>query len=77
MYYSSDGVLHFARLIAADLVTIRNVVGSQVVDLALAARGRLMVDAWLTGDEPLYKKALARDEIEPASNPQVVAPFSG
>jgi hypothetical protein len=62
MWYSSDGVLHFARLIAADLVTIKSVPGSQVADIGLTPRGRLMVEAWLQGNEDKYKKALAHND---------------
>jgi hypothetical protein len=66
--FSSDGVVQFARLIAADLVELKEVrmdMGNTVADLGLTARGRMLIDAWLAGDEEKYRKALIPEPAAP------------
>jgi len=50
---SGDGVLRFARLIAADLVSFRLFVRNgpmMTYELFLTPKGQLLVDAWQTGN---------------------------
>ncbi len=68
--YSSDGVLKFANLIAAGLVSSRfvgSVKASMLplyvaasVGLCLTERGRLVVEAWKAGDKAALDRALAQ-----------------
>jgi hypothetical protein len=68
-YYSGDGVLQFAGLIAAGLVGF-GAGGAAPVDqfgavkasshqLRLTDKGERLVDAWMAGDEAKYREALA------------------
>lgn len=61
MFFTSDGVLKFARLIAADLVALNGVemdMGNTMADVSLTPKGLMLVEAWLEGSEEKYKKAL-------------------
>ena len=63
MFYTSDGVLRFARLIAAGLVELKGCdfkeeFGATIADIGLTERGRLLVDAWIEGDADKYRAAL-------------------
>jgi hypothetical protein len=77
IWFSSDGFLRFAGLVAADLVEIvesQFAVGPRVRDsapmsppttsvrLQLSDKGRTLVDSWLAGDEAAYVKALSADK---------------
>ena len=63
--YSGDGVLQFAGLIAAGLVKTGSSLGGGTQIRALSAhkvvlteKGRLLVEAWLKGDENMYSNVL-------------------
>ena len=71
VWYSGDGVLRFAGLIAADLVEIKETnvnrrvpTGHGMVakfttsthSLKLSETGALLIEAWLAGDEEKYRK---------------------
>jgi len=63
MTFTSDGVIRFARLIAAGLVELHSFdliedVGQGIADIGMTERGRMLVEAWLEGDEEKYQKAL-------------------
>ncbi len=69
MWLSGDGVLWFAGLISAGLVTfgeqawmnILSIPGSapsSSYKLKLTPKGEALVDAWLAGDEAAYRKVL-------------------
>lgn len=64
MWYSADGVLRFAPLIAAGLVGFGTQIHDHVtgprsaVQVHLTDKGKQLVDAWLKGDEDAYAKAL-------------------
>lgn len=63
MTFTSDGVIKFARLIAAGLVELNSFefkedIGNGIADIGMTQRGRMLVEAWLEGDEEKYKKAL-------------------
>lgn len=75
IWYSGDGVLRFAGLIAAGLacfgsmthIMLAKVPGpgpNSSIHVHLTEKGRALVDAWLAGDERSYRKAL---EAPPAS----------
>jgi hypothetical protein len=74
VWYTGDGFLRFAGLVAARLVEIAESqfsVGvrygnstpttppTTAVRVRLSEKGRLVVDSWLKGDESQYKAALA------------------
>ncbi len=79
-YYTADGVLQFAGLIAAGLVEygaqvggglgMTGTVSTSVHQLKLTDRGKLLVEAWLAGDEEKYRGLLsgelAHDDEEEA-----------
>jgi hypothetical protein len=65
LWFTADGVLQFSGLIAASLVEITDETVAtpwQITQsshkVSLSATGRLLVDAWLNGDETKYRKAL-------------------
>ncbi len=68
-YYSGDGLLQFAGLIAAGLVEQGASIGgglwgggtpaTSVHQLILTERGKLLVEAWLAGDEDKYRALVA------------------
>jgi len=67
MQLSGEGVLKFAGLIAADLVVMyRSILKTSgplpgsTHNVRLTNRGEALVDAWLKGDEDVYKAALKR-----------------
>jgi hypothetical protein len=70
--FSADATLQFASLIAADLVHSQPTwVGSASGDTApkwiirLSARGQMLVDAWLAGDEDKYREAMNKLGVTP------------
>ena len=62
---SGDGLLQFARLIAAQLATAEQKVNNNwhIVNYAIniSDKGRLLVNAWEQGDRTRLKKALGRE----------------
>lgn len=77
IWYSGDAVLRFAGLIAAGLVEIceaREAGGlsysngsvvhppSTALRVQLSQRGKMLVDAWIKGDEGQYRRALETKE---------------
>jgi len=68
-YYSADGLLRFAGLIAAGLVQEGSAVGGGLVmgnnvstsvhQVQLTERGRLLLEAWLEGDEESYRNIVS------------------
>lgn len=73
IWYTGDGFLHFSGLVAAGLVEIAEYqfsVGGRygasppvspptsAVRVKLSDKGKLLVDAWLRGDEEMYRQAL-------------------
>jgi hypothetical protein len=60
---SGDGVLSFARLIAADLAAFEELANNnwQIVSysVTLTPKGRMLVDAWQSGDRMELEKVLA------------------
>ncbi|MEW5948386.1 MAG: HNH endonuclease signature motif containing protein [Thermodesulfobacteriota bacterium] len=70
MWFSGDGVLKFAGLIAAGLVRFDEQVWANTLrmsgpaptsshKLKLTDKGKALVDAWLNGDEEAYRNALS------------------
>lgn len=64
-YFTADGVLQFAGLIAAGLVSTHVAVSGFIQSTAtsyhyvyLSPKGRLLVEAWLAGDEEKYREAM-------------------
>jgi len=64
MYYSADGVLKFARLIAHGLARlgesmafVRNVAQSSHT-VVITDKGRMLVETWLAGDQERYQRLL-------------------
>jgi hypothetical protein len=59
---SGDGALHFARLIAADLVSIKlaaNIAQAMVTyTINVSSTGRQLIDAWSAGDRTAIAIAL-------------------
>lgn len=75
-WYSADGVLKFAGLIAADLVGFGSQVSSSIMknpawvptsshQVHLTEKGKLLVEAWIKGDEDRYKEALLESTVTP------------
>ena len=71
IWYSGDGVLRFAGLMAAGLVQF----GSQTVatpfqitqsshQIHLSQKGSLLVEVWLAGDEEKYRELLMSSDYE-------------
>jgi hypothetical protein len=69
IWYSGDGVLKFARLIAAGLVECSGLASCNVGfgqmptsshKVYLSKMGTLLVEAWLSGDEEKYRELLER-----------------
>lgn len=65
LWYSADGVLQFAGLIAADLVAISDETVAtpwQITQsshrIGLTEKGKLLVEAWLAGNEMQFKVAI-------------------
>jgi len=65
LWYSADGVLQFAGLIASGLVELTDETVAtpwQITQsshrVALSQRGKLLVEAWRAGDEERYRNAL-------------------
>ncbi len=68
IWYSGDGVLKFAGLIAAGLVTFGEQAASNMISgsntpssshqVKLTEAGTVMVEAWLSGDETKYLESL-------------------
>jgi hypothetical protein len=68
LWYSADGVLQFAGLIAGGLVTITEETVArpwQITQsshrLSLSEKGNLLVEAWLKGDGGAFKASLPLD----------------
>ena len=71
LWFSSDGLLHFAGLIGAGLVEIRSTETTFMApnesrkftqsthNLQLTPRGKLLLDAWLSGDERGYRELVS------------------
>ena len=64
-FYTADGVLQFAGLIAAGLVSTHAAISgftqSTVTSyhyVYLSPKGKLLVEAWLAGDEAKYREAM-------------------
>jgi hypothetical protein len=64
LWYSADGVLQFAGLVAGGLVEITDeavVTPWQITQsshrIGLTEKGQLLVEAWLAGDEGQFKAA--------------------
>lgn len=67
-WYTADGVLRFAGLYAAGLVQFGQQAASNVVSMGsgpssshqvvLSDKGRVLVEAWMSGDEKKYREAL-------------------
>jgi hypothetical protein len=67
-WYSADGVLRFAGLYAAGLVqfgpqAVSNIISmgsgpSSSHQVVLSEKGRMLVEAWMAGDEKKYRAAL-------------------
>ncbi len=67
-WYSADGVLRFASLFAAGLAQFGTQAGSNVLGLSsgpmsshqvvLSEKGKLLVEAWLAGNEEQYREVL-------------------
>jgi hypothetical protein len=59
---SGDGVLQFARLIAADLATVKLKAKNNwlIVSYAIniSAKGKLLIDAWKQGDRVRLSQAI-------------------
>ncbi len=70
---SGDGVLQFARLIAADLATFRILMQNGPIityELMITEKGKLLVDAWCKGERAVLEKVLAmggRSQVEVAA----------
>ena len=74
IYYSADGLFQVAGLIAAGLVQQAAVVGgglgpagtadASIHQLILTERGKLLVEAWLAGDEDKYRGLLGGELSE-------------
>lgn len=75
VWYTSDGLLRFAGLIAAGLVEVSDTqhaasvrygtgpltsTASTAVRVKLSEKGQLIVDSWRTGDEDAFRKAVSR-----------------
>lgn len=89
LWYSGDGALQFAGLIAAGLVTLRSEPISVTkpstdtsrfslaavyagrdeiglkISIELTDRGKLLVQAWLSGDEAVFRSALSTSPPSP------------
>ena len=81
---SGDGVLQFARLIAADLATFTLKANNawQLVTYAvtLTQKGQMLVDAWMTGDRRRLETVLSSPASSVADligGPQNVSSASG
>jgi HNH endonuclease len=64
-FYSADGVLQFAGLIAAGLVRTGSGIGGGSLErptsaqqVILTDKGKALVQAWLTGEEAKYRESL-------------------
>ena len=75
---SGDGVLHFARLIAAGLATVAMKANNawQIVTYAIniSDKGRLLVDAWRQGDRLKLVQALGSPIPTPAASEREAQP---
>lgn len=67
-FYSADGVLQFAGLIAAGLVRTGGGIGGGRLEQPISAqqvllteKGKALVEAWLAGDEAKYRESLGID----------------
>jgi hypothetical protein len=84
VWYTGDGLLRFSGLIAAGLVELaasQYSVGvrfgnspptappTTAVRVKLTEKGRLLVEAWLKGDEERYRTALDKGHDEANANP--------
>jgi hypothetical protein len=82
VWYTGDGFLKFAGLVAASLVEVAESqfsVGvrygngaptsppTTAVRVKLSDKGRLLVDSWMNGDEAQYKAGLASRSVSQAS----------
>jgi hypothetical protein len=65
---SGDGVLKFARLIAADLATMHFIARVSGVgwlyDVSVSEKGRLLIEAWKAGNRELVAAALGAGSSE-------------
>jgi hypothetical protein len=71
-WYSADGVLKFAGLFAAGLVQFGSQAASSFMtgssgptsshQVVLSEKGKLLVEAWLAGDEKKYRELLAKPQ---------------
>ena len=71
LWFSSDGLLHFAGLMGAGLVEIRSTETTFMApnepkkftqtthNLQLTKKGKLLLDAWLSGDENRYRELIS------------------
>ena len=81
LWYSADGLLAFAGLIAADLVVIAQTDMTTMAPaerrkftqtshkLALTGRGTRLVDAWLSGNEDEYRKVISEANVKDGGRP--------
>ncbi len=81
LWYSADGVLTFAGLIGARLVEIaqtemtimapneRRKFTQTSHKLAMTERGRLLIEAWLTGNEQRYCELISVGSSPPVAKP--------
>ena len=77
---SGDGVLQFARLVAADLATFQlkanNAWQLVTYSVFLTQKGRMLVDAWMAGDRSTLTSALS-SPVAPVADllgqPQIVS----
>jgi hypothetical protein len=63
---SGDGVLNFARLIAADLATFRLLIQNGpliLYEVGLTPKGLMLINAWKQGNRSAIAAALESDEI--------------
>lgn len=73
LWFSSDGLLHFAGLMGAGLVEIRSTDTTFMApneprkftqtthNLQLTQKGKLLLDAWLSGDENRYRELISEN----------------
>lgn len=63
---SGDGVLKFARLIAADLVAFKLIVRNGPLfayQVTLSSKGQFLVDAWQSGNRQALHQVLSPEEV--------------